>query len=68
MILTARELKQLTQPRKLDQEKSNTKTCTNYYANLEDGIQYKPKHHIGEKEIRSKARAKNNGRKFSVVL
>ena len=61
MILTTRELLQLTKPRKLLCETQVTETCTNYYANLEDGVQYKPRHHIEEKEQRSKARSRTNG-------
>jgi len=61
MILTSRELLQLTKPRKLLCETQVTETCTNYYANLEDGVQYKPRHHIGEKEQREKARSRTNG-------
>jgi hypothetical protein len=61
MILTSRELLQLSKPRKLLCETQVTETCTNYYANLEDGAQYKPRHHIEEKEQRSKARSRTNG-------
>jgi len=61
MILTTRELLQLSKPRKLLCETQVTETSTNYYANLEDGVQYKPRHHIGEKEQREKARSRTNG-------
>ena len=62
MILTTRELLQLTKPRKLLQEKGFTETCTNYYAGLEDGIQYKPRHHTTHRESYRKAMARTNGR------
>jgi len=64
MILTTRELKQLTKPRKLLQEKGFTETCTNYYAGLEDGQQYKPRHHTTGREAYRKAMARRNGRNF----
>lgn len=64
MILTNRELLQLTKPRKLLQEKGFTETCTNYYAGLEDGIQYKPKHHTTHREVYRKAMSRRNGRNF----
>lgn len=62
MILTDRELLQLTKPRKLLDERQITKTCTNYYAGLEDGIQYKPRHHTTHRESYRKAMARTNGR------
>jgi hypothetical protein len=64
MILTTRELLQLTKPRKLLQEKGFTETCTNYYAGLEDGQQYKPRHHTTDRESYRKAMARRNGRNF----
>jgi len=64
MILTNRELLQLTKPRKLLQEKDFTETCTNYYAGLEDGQQYKPRHHTTHRESYRKAMARRNGRNF----
>jgi len=41
-----------------------TTTATNYFAGLEDGVQYKPKHHIGEQAERTANRARYNGRRF----
>lgn len=64
MILTTRELLQLTKPRKLLDERQITKTCTNYYAGLEDGQQYKPRHHTTGREAYRKAMARRNGRNF----
>jgi len=64
MILTTRELLQLTKPRKLLSEIQTTETCTNYYAGLEDGIQYKPRHHTTHSEAYRKAMARTNGRNF----
>lgn len=62
MILTTRELLQLTKPRKLLNEEQTTETCTNYYADLEDGQKYKPRHHTTDREAFQKAMARNNGR------
>ena len=56
MILTWRENLQLTT--------SKTETCTNYYAGLEDGLQYKPRHHTTNREAYKKAMARRNGRNF----
>mgnify|MGYP001167588199 CR=1 FL=1 len=64
MILTWRENLQLTKPRKLLDERQITETCTNYYAGLEDGLQYKPRHHTTNREAYKKAMARRNGRNF----
>lgn len=53
MFLTDREKLQLKKPRKLDQE-FGTKTCTNYYVNLEDGDIYNVKLHKQQQAKRSK--------------
>lgn len=53
MFLTDREKLQLKKPRKLDQE-FGTKTCTNYYVNLEDGDLYNVKLHKQQQAKRSK--------------
>ena len=53
MFLTDREKLQLKKPRKLDQE-FGTKTCTNYYVNLEDGDLYNVKLHKHQQAKRSK--------------
>ncbi len=62
MILTWRENLQLTKPRKLLDEKQITETCTNYYADLEDGDMYKPSHHTTGRDSYRKAMARTNGR------
>jgi hypothetical protein len=61
MILTWRENLQLTKPRKLMQETQSTETCTNYYAGLEDGIQYKPRRHTTHRELYRENMARTNG-------
>jgi hypothetical protein len=53
VFLTDREKLQLKKPRKLDQE-FGTKTCTNYYVNLEDGDIYNVKLHKQQQAKRSK--------------
>ncbi len=58
MILTWRENLQLTT--------SETETCTNYYAGLEDGLQYKPRHHTTDREAYKKAMSRRNGRNFEI--
>jgi hypothetical protein len=57
MILTARELMQLNA--------KETKTNTNYYVNLEDGVQYKPQHHTTHLTKRDSETAKKHNRRFS---
>mgnify|MGYP001273884830 CR=1 FL=1 len=66
MILTTRELLQLSKRGKLLSEIQTTETCTNYYAELEDGVQYKPRHHTTHAEAYRKAMARRNGRNFEV--
>ena len=57
MILTARELMQLNA--------KETNTNTNYYVNLEDGVQYKPQHHTTHLTKRNSETAKKHTRRFS---
>lgn len=58
MILTQRELLRLS-------TKGETKTNTNYYVNLEDGVQYKPQHHTTHLTKRNSETAKKHTRRFS---
>ena len=57
MILTVRELMQLNA--------KETKTNTNYYVNLEDGVQYKPQHHTTHLTKRDSETAKKHTRRFA---
>lgn len=63
MILTTRELLQLTTPRFADSQ--GTQTNTNYFANLEDGGAYFPRKHTTHKTQRNIEKVrKNNDRRF----
>jgi len=62
MILTTRELLQLTTPRFA--ESQGTKTNTNYFANLEDGGAYHPRHHTTHKTKRNTETARKYDRRF----
>lgn len=58
MILTTRELLQLTKGDAV------TETNTNYYVNLEDGAQYKPSHHTTHRTKRNTETARKFNRSF----
>lgn len=62
MVLTTRELLQLTKRESLLSEIQTTETCTNYYVELEDGEMYKPRHHTTHRESYRKAMSRFNGR------
>jgi len=59
MILTSRELLQLTTVRKIESE--GTVTNTNYFSQLEDGDRYKARHHTTHKTKPKRKRKAKNG-------